>query len=373
MEDMNMMQTLLVNQLGKLIDAKKNSNIPKTPESVLENIDCLEKTIETYEYGEPTGEKYNYLPKKIKTMVLRMMYPESRLISDCKSNTTKNDSFADKEAKKKKPDTFTVNSYLYIGKDDVSPVTTFSRTYLASKFLNNKSIEEADQDEIATAIATIVGLSETRLLTNFGIGAWCNEGDMEEPEETLNEINKGICTEPSFHPEIITPEEATAVVPSNSPETKKRGRQPKQEKNTIVDTTTKNSKPSEDTTTAIPFSFQNVAEDVAAQEVSEEESPAEVTQESETDVKVMDSNATVSAEPEGSSNEDSMSLEEAKQIRSDVGQTKDLGYTLGDVLEKKPNALKYIYNKTLDPRVKKATKIVILSNELTKGLLDGEA
>lgn len=308
-------QEFLCEQLAKRIADTGTEVCPSNLTDVLMKSSVLYKELPVLEFGQPTGEVYRYLSKTDKVMVLRMVSLTASLLSTAKWN---NDS-----------GTIYAEASLYFDRNDTRPVAQYNKTFSIERMMGGVPTEGATIEQRAQAEQMARGICETRCLSRFGIGEWEDE---EDPESALRKSDE----KSGFAPVIVTPEN-----PQENP-SPVENQAPQETSVEVAETLTeaKAEAAEADTTTTPP--------------TEEAKAPAAKRTAKKTKAKA----------------DSSMSLEEARAVKADIGIAARNGFTLGDVEEKQILNLRYLYNKSESVTVKTAIRVIAAENQAVAKIFD---
>lgn len=349
---MNEYQKFLVKMLGTKINsilekAGKDKINDSDPVEVMSNMDKLYKEVDVLEFGAPTGEKYRFMTKEDKVMLLRVISLTASIVTTCNWDLIKDESGNEVSVVR-------ASASLFFDRNDSKPVAFYQKLWLADKLLGT-NYKAATLEEKSSAENLARGLCETRCLSKFGIGQWFGEEDPEEDLAKLSNASGEIA-------ELAIPEQNAAPT---SPLTDSIDVSVSGDKDEI---------PFEDSTTAQQLTITFPAptnEQIRPQEAKEEIKPKK------TRVKKAVESATqeTAAETETAVATINMTIEEAKQVKATIGLAASNGYTLGYLAENermKRTNLRYIYTHSNNAREKEAIRILALNDPEIKASFDGE-
>ena len=346
----NLYQNFLVKVLGEKINSKlaargKNQIDTSDAMAVMMNIDALYNEGDILEFGAPTGEKFRYLSKEDKNLLLRIIAPTAYVDSNCEwTEMTDADN---------KPAVKVLKSwaYVYYDRADAKPVAKYQKVWTLQRLLG-KDFAATTLEERANAEALARGLCETRVLSRFGLGGWF--GAEKDPEAQLidndNELGGNNIT-------VVMPkEDAPAPEPATAPPT-------------FSDMLPGDNVPDE-----VPFETvvnPPVADAAPVAEVKPEEKPKR-TRKTKTEAPVE------AAAPENTPDAPqdaaiTLTLDEAREVKATVGLAASKGFTLGNIADDekmKRGNLRYIYTHSHNPREKAAIKVLALNDTVIKASFD---
>ncbi len=300
-------------------------------DAVMENITVLCEKVAKLEFGQPTGEYYQYLPKEDKEMVMRLIAPTHTLTSSCEWLYATPSGFIPDRVTKDDKRVLRASAVLYFDRNDTRPVATYSKVYeLDRLFEDADSYESASIEQKSNAEGLARGIAETRCLSKFGIGEWFDNDT--DPEKRLSDADnkKAAINAP------VVAFDTTSPAPAASEQAKPEATQEE-----------------------IPFQATLFVETPVATPVPKEEAAAEKKPaKSAKNEKAVEANSEPVAAP-SDDGEIQMTLEEAKAFKATVGISAERGFTLGNIVDAgKFNNIRYIYAKTSSKRERAAVKVL---------------
>jgi len=348
---MNEYQKFLVKMLGTKINsilekAGKDKINDSDPVEVMSNMDKLYKEVDVIEFGAPTGEKYRFMTKEDKVMLLRVISLTASIVTTCNWDLIKDELGNEVNVVR-------ASASLFFDRNDSKPVAFYQKLWLADKLLGT-NYKAATLEEKSSAENLARGLCETRCLSKFGIGQWFGEEDPEEDLAKLNNASGEIA-------ELVMPEQNTAPA---APLTDSLNASVSGDKEEI---------PFEDVATEqLTITFPAPTnEQVQPQEVKEETKPKKARAKKAAEPVVQET----ATETETATATINMTIEEAKQVKATIGLAASNGYTLGYLAENermKRTNLRYIYTHSNNAREKEAIRILALNDPEIKASFDGE-
>ena len=385
---MNEYQKFLVKMLGEKINkvfeklGKKKIDTSNTME-VMSNMDALYEEVDVLEFGEPTGEKYRFMTKEDKLMLLRIISLTASIDTTCEWAKVRVSQSDDTEVSVLK-----ASASLKFDRNDTNPVATYHKTWIADRLME-VPIDQASIEDRSNAENLARGLCETRCLSKFGIGQWFGEADPEKDLSKLDNASGAIAdiAMPDT-PAINTPLTDTIADETPAPEPVKVAEPVAEKTEDVSEVTNPVSEVTKSSEAEIPF------EDLASEqltitfpaptnsdvkEVVKDSTPEPATEkkprhkkseaasaQQETAEPVTTSTATVTI---------NMSLEEAREVKATIGLAASNGYTLGYLADNermKRTNLRYIYTHSNNAREKAAIRVLALNDEEIKASFDGE-
>lgn len=348
----NLYQNFLVKVLGEKINAKLSAQGKTKIDSsdamaVMMNIDALYNEGDILEFGAPTGEKFRYLSKEDKSLLLRIIAPTAYVDSNCEwTEMTDADN---------KPAVKVLKSWAYVFYDraDNKPVAKYQKVWTLNRLLG-KGYAQTTLEERANAEALARGLCETRALSKFGLGGWF--GSEKDPEAQLidndNELGGNNIT-------VVMPEQAIPA-PTTAP--------------VLSDMLSGDEIPDEVPFEAVvkPLNPPVTDEAPKAEDVSIEEKPKR-TRKPKTTEQAQTPEPIATAADEAADGELDLTLSEARQIKATVGLAASKGFTLGDIADDekmKRGNLRYIYTHSHNAREKAAIKVLAKNDTVIMASFD---
>lgn len=320
MEFLNLLQSTIVGELAKVI-VSKGVECKPTPEDVFANLSYVYEEIDEVQFGQPTGNKMKYMPKQFKHMVMRLISPTCSI-------RNRSEWFDDHVS---------VEAFLYYDRNDSQPIASAKSIY----YFENMVGELTDAEKRSTAELAARGYATSKVLQEFGIGAWFKSAF--EPEENPELVNAEMAKRND-----LTPTVAVTALPPNplddeKTEDKVETKKTKSKKETNVETEPI-TKPDEVAETNVTESVQD-----SLPLVSQEETPVTASKD----------------------NSDSMSFEDARAVAIDLGRGKQLNLTVGDEMDDKRyiNNLAWVYKNTQSDVVKEAIRVVARKDDTVMQIL----
>ena len=354
---MEFYQKFLTKMLGEKVNTKllalgKEKIDVTNIDTVFSNLDVLFEEVDKLEFGQPTGEKYRYLAKEDKMMVLRLISLTASIDTTAVWKTVKPDTGV--EGGQEIP-VIEACASLYFDRNDTKPVSVYRKTWTVEKLLGgpiaNTSIEDrANAENLAR------GLCETRCLTKFGIGAWFGDTDPEteyakmgNAEGSIAEISLPVAPTTAPSPVEVT-ESKEAEIPFET----------QMSFDMIVPTGNVEPKEEADVTTEPVIAETEATEPApeAPKKRARKPKTATVTEQASEEAEDAVSTATIS-----------LSLDEARSVKATVGIAQTKGYTLGQIADDermKRTNLKYIYAHSHSAKEKEAIRLLARNDEEIK-------
>lgn len=344
----NLYQQFLVKVLGEKINAKltaqgKPSVDASDAMAVMMNINVLFNEGDILEFGAPTGEKFKYLSKEDKSLLLRIIAPTAYIDSNCEWSE-----MTDVEGK---PAVKVLKSWAYVFYDraDSKPVAKYQKTWTLERLLG-KNFASTTLEERANAEALARGLCETRVLSRFGLGCWF--GSEKDPEAQLIENDNELG---GNNIKVVMPEESVATTTPS-----------------FTDMLPGDNVPDE-----VPFEavINPPVAETAPEAVAEPEEKPKKARKAKIEAPVETAAPAIPEAPTEVASDDAitLTLDEAREVKATVGLAASKGFTLGNIADDekmKRGNLRYIYTHSHNPREKAAIKVLALNDTVIKASFD---
>ena len=316
-------QSFLLKVLGDKVNAKLQAAGKKTIDTsdmmaVMTNLDDLYNEGDVMEFGSPTGEKYKYLSKEDKMILLRIISLTASIRSSCE--------WIDMTDDDKKPPVKALRTYaeMYFDRNDSRPVVTYQKVWTAKRLMDNE-FANTTLDERANAEALARGICETRCLSKFGFGAWFGQ-DTDPETELIEKDNANSSVATVATPTVIESPSLTDIPDTTQDEVPFE---------TWINTPVTEPEPSK------------VKEEKKKETVKKAKEP----------------------EPIVPSETINLTLDEARAVKATVGIAASKGFTLGVIADDekmKRTNLCYIYIHSHNAKEKAAIRVIAENDEVVK-------
>lgn len=302
---LNMLQEVMITELAKAIDSRH----PDKPVNRYDDKEVFSRLTDLYDeakevqFGKETGKSYKFMPKQYKEMVMKLIAPDS-----C---------FTYRTTGKDSDSSITVEAFLYLNYSDEKPIATGKATVSYSSAPAEYNDDEWGRKMYCESAAK--GLAESKALQKYGIGSWYSYS--YEPEDNPEEAVNAMKQKDELNPQIAY--DATTTDMENQTEKKSVEAKPVNEKESA--NTAKENEVSE-TNMETDTREDSVITTVAEQHAENVETP-------------------IVSEQNDRSLENSISLDDAKNLPAECGRAKDKGLTLGQTADTYPGNILWMYTK----------------------------